>query len=557
MKNVFRISVLICLVGYSSTVKTQNLGSVSGNIESIYQYLLSDTLIGAQQPKEKSLINTYALVNYKLAGFKAGARFEVYYPRILGYPDRFDGAGLGYRYVGYENDLLSVTVGNFYEQFGTGLIFRAYEDRALGVDNAMDGFHIRLTPAKGVTIKGVYGRQRFSFTNGRVINSAGIVRGFDGELAFEQLFPSLAEKEMRLKIGGSFVSKYESGNHPLYNLPVNVGSYGGRVDFGYKNFYINGEYIIKEADPSTDNDYIFNYGKGMIVNMGYSKKGIGFLFSAKSIDNMSFRSERDATLQDLTIGFIPPLTKTHTYNLVTTLYPYVSQPLGEVAYQADFFYKFKRGSKLGGKYGMDLTVNFSTAYAPKQTLDGIDLNDSSRVVYSSQLFNSSYTRSDLYWTDFNFEVKRKLNKKWSFIASYYNIHLNNDVIKITDAKGIIVSHIGVLDVLYKVNNKHSIRGELQGLWTQGRKDRGHWATMILEYTISPNWFFSFVGQYNYGHPDPNLRVLYPIGVVGRIWGSTRLQVAYGRQNAGLFCVGGVCRFVPASNGLTVTFTHSF
>ncbi len=557
MKKLLKINILFFGMSISIFTSAQNLGSVSGNIETVYQYLLSDSLIGAVQPKEKSLINSYALVNYKLAGFKAGARFEVYYPRILGYPDRFDGAGLGYRYVGYENDLLSVTVGNFYEQFGTGLIFRAYEDRALGVDNSMDGFHLRLTPYKGVTLKGVYGRQRFSFTNGRVINSAGIVRGFDGEVALEQIFETLSEKKIRLKIGGSFVSKYEGGTHPDYNLPANVGSYGGRIDFGYKNFYINGEYIIKEADPSADNNYIFNYGKGMIVNMGYSQKGLGILVSAKSIDNMSFRSERDAALQDLTIGFIPPLTKTHTYNLVTTLYPYVSQPLGEVAYQADVFYKFKKGSPLGGKYGTDITLNFSTAYAPLQTMDGIDLNDSSRVVYSNQLFNSTYKRSDLYWRDLNFEIKKKLNKKWSLIASYYNIHLNNDVIKITDAKGIIESHIGVLEVMYKINTKNSIRAEFQGLWTKDRKDRGHWATMVLEYSISPSWYFSFIGQYNYGHPDPDLRVLYPIGVIGKIWGSTRLQVAYGRQNAGLFCVGGVCRFVPASNGLTVTFTHSF
>lgn len=552
-----RISILLFGMSCSVFIYGQNLGSVSGNVESIYQYLRSDTLINAIQPKEKSLINTYALVNYKLGGFKAGTRFELYSPRILGYPDRFDGAGVGYRYVGYENELVQVTVGNFYEQFGTGLIFRAYEDRALGVDNAMDGLNIRIMPTKGVTIKGVFGRQRFAFMDGKVINSAGITRGVDGEIAFEQMYPQLADKNIRLKLGGSFVSKYENNAHPTYNLPANVGSYGGRLDFGYSNFYINGEYIIKEADPSADNNYIFNYGKGLLVNMGYSKKGMGVLLSAKSIDNMSFRSERDAALQDLTIGFIPPLTKTHTYNLVTTLYPYVSQPNGEVAYQADFFYKFKKGSKLGGKYGMDFTLNFSTAYAPQQFVDGINSYDSSRVLYNSKLFNSTYKESDLYWRDLNFEFKRKMTKKLSFIASYYNIHLNNDVIKITDAKGIIQSHIGVMEILYKINSKNSIRTEVQGLWTKNRKDRGHWATLLLEYTISPDWFFSFVGQYNYGHPDPNLRVLYPIGVVGRIWGSTRLQVAYGRQNAGLFCVGGVCRFVPASNGLTLSFTHSF
>jgi hypothetical protein len=44
---------------------------------------------------------------------------------------------------------------------------------------------------------------------------------------------------------------------------------------------------------------------------------------------------------------------------------------------------------------------------------------------------------------------------------------------------------------------------------------------------------------------------------GYIKGSTRFTVSYGRQRAGLFCVGGVCRFVPANNGLTLSFTQSF
>src|SRR5690554_7970994 len=93
----------------------------------------------------------------------------------------------------------------------------------------------------------------------------------------------------------------------------------------------------------------------MIVNAGYSHKDLGIVLSAKSIDNMSFRSDRDAVLQDLTMGFIPPLTKTHTYNLVATLYPYASQPNGEVAFQADIIYNIKRGTKLGGKYGTDIS----------------------------------------------------------------------------------------------------------------------------------------------------------------------------------------------------------
>jgi hypothetical protein len=54
-----------------------------------------------------------------------------------------------------------------------------------------------------------------------------------------------------------------------------------------------------------------------------------------------------------------------------------------------------------------------------------------------------------------------------------------------------------------------------------------------------------------------MRIHYVIGTVGYLQGSSRFMLAVGRQRAGLFCVGGVCRNVPASNGLTLTFTQSF
>lgn len=552
MKRLLGITALLGLFFFNHQLNAQ--GDISGNHETIYQYLLDDEAINAQQPDEKSLVNSYTNINYRYSGFKAGVRIETYLPRILGYPDRFDGAGLGYRYFGYENDIVDITVGNFYDQFGSGLIFRSYEDRALGFDNMMNGFRVKLTPYKGVTLKTIYGKQRYSFTGGKVNYAPGIVRGADLEFNLNQWFPKLAENKIRINAAGSFVSKYQKDDNSEFVLPENTGSYGGRLELAYKKFFINGEYVIKEQDPSQDNGYIYNYGKGLLINAGYSQKGLGILVSAKSIDNMSFRSDRNATLQDVTIGFIPPLTKTHTYNLAATLYPYASQPNGEVAFQADVIYKIKRGTKLGGKYGTDISLNFSTAYEPIKQTSGYNISDSSRVAYDSKLFDKSDL---LYWRDINVQIKRKVHKKWTVRLNYFNIHMNNDVLKLTEEKGIIQSHIGVLDVEYKINRKNTIRAEVQGLWTVDNKDRGDWATAIIEYTVSPHWFFSVIFQSNYGNPVPEDRINYPMAFVGRIWGATRLQLGYGRQNAGLFCVGGICRFVPASNGLTVTFSHSF
>lgn len=528
-------------------------GTITGNVESTFQYLNKDSLIGADQPDSKGLLSSYANVFYTNGAFRAGMRVESYLPRIQGYPDRFDGTGLGMRYIGYQNSYLDITLGNFYEQFGSGMIFRSYEDRALGYDNNMDGMRLIFRPLPGVTLKGVYGQQRLSFMDGRVNKGEGVVRGFDGEFRVNELIKKLKDSKLDITVAGSFVSKYQRDNDAALILPQNVGAYGGRTRLAYKGFTFDAEYIHKENDPSADNQYIYNPGHAALVNFGYSKKGFGVVFSAKSVDNMSFRSDRSKDLQDVFINFLPAMNKTHTYNLVATLYPYTTQPLGEIAYQAEMLYTIKKGSKLGGKYGMPINLNASTAFRPMQHRSSINASDSTGIAYVGRPFDMS---DSLYWLDINVNITRKINKSLTLIGSFYHIQLNNDVTKVSqDAKGIITANIAVLEVNYKFNAKHSIRGEVQGLFTS--KDKGDWATALVEYTISPNWFFSVMDQYNFGNPEEDKRLHYLIGSFGFIRDASRFMVSYGRQRAGLFCVGGVCRFVPASNGLTFTFTHSF
>lgn len=557
---------ILPLLLLSTVARAQMLGpNVSGNIESTFQYLNADTLIGAQQPAQKTVLNSYALVNYSYKGFKAGARIESYLPHVLGYPDRFAGTGLGNRYVGYSHKLVSFTAGNFYEQFGSGMIFRSYEQRQLGIDNAMDGVSIRLTPTPGFTVKAVYGKMRFNFDS-RIENSAGLVRGIDAEIDFSSFYGLLDSSKFKLTVGGSFVSKYQTNVHPNFNMPGNVGSYGGRVDMKYSRFFLSAEHIIKENDPSLDNGYVYNNGHGTVINMGYSQKGLGIVVSAKSIDNMSYRVDPDAALTDLQVNFLPALTKSHTYNLAATLYPYATQPVGEVAFQADVFYKIPKKTKLGGKYGTQINVNFATSYRPVRHTSGINPADSlKRVNYKGNAFDKS---DSLYYRDFNIEIKRKLNKKWKVGVKYFHFDFNNDVnIVSKTGHGMISSHIGVVEAQYKISRKHSLRMEIQGLWTQletdkvtGEKvkqDKGDWATVLIEYNISPKFFFAVMDQWNYGNPVESQKLHYMIGSAGYIMGASRIMVTYGRQREGIFCIGGVCRPVPATNGLTLTFTSSF
>ena len=90
-----------------------------------------------------------------------------------------------------------------------------------------------------------------------------------------------------------------------------------------------------------------------------------------------------------------------------------------------------------------------------------------------------------------------------------------------------------------------------------KEDQGDWAFAQLEYTFSPHWYVAILDQYNYGNSEPSKRIHYGLISAGFINGSHRFSIQYGKQRAGVFCVGGVCRAVPASNGLTFSFTSSF
>lgn len=586
--NAFLASVLTF-----GTFAQQNGPAINGNIETTFQYLNDDPVIEATQPPQKGLLNSYMNVFYNDGKFKAGLRMESYLPRIQGYPSTFDGTGLGMRYIGYQNDFVDVTVGSIYEQFGNGLAFRTYENRALGYDNFLDGARVIIKPGKGLKIKGVYGYQRQAFLEGQIVHGKGLVRGLDAEWNINSFKDSWKDKKLNVTIGASFVSKYQKDDREDLVLPENVGAYGGRIAMRYKKFTLNGEYIFKGQDPSFDNQEIYNTGHAAVINFGYSQKGLGIMLAAKSVDNMSFRSDRDEKLQNLLINYLPAMNKVHSYNLVASLYPWATQPVGEIAFQGEIVYTAKKNKKLFGKYGTTFNANISTAYRPNRDYSVYNPLDSNGIAYRTGVFDMS---DSLYWRDVNFNIYRKLNKALNIRVSYFNITMNNDVNKVAAyGKGYINANVGVLEVGYKINKKHSLRGEFQALFinkvdehvvdvngdtTMQRvlNDRGNWITGLIEYNVSPHWFFSVMDQINLesqasvysvnhikeeGVKDTDIFGANLPGVhhfyfsVGYIRESTRISIGYGRQRAGLFCVGGICRTVPASNGLTLSFTQSF
>lgn len=549
-KNLIKVGRLILVIfAFSplfSYAQTIGGGQIHGNFQLDAQYYLKDSLIGAPEVPEKMLMNGFGNIIYTNGNFNAGIRYESYQNSLLGYP-AYKGNGIPYRFASYTNDDLQITVGNFYDQFGSGMIFRTYEDRNLGYDNAMDGFQIKYKPYKGVELKGVIGNQRNYFDKGD-----GVVRGVDGDFFINDIF-GLDSIKTKYTIGGSFVSKYEAGSDPIYKLPKNVGAYAGRLNITRSGFGIMGEYAYKINDPNASNNLIYKNGEGLFVSASYSQKGLGVVLSAKRVDNMDFRSDRNALLNSLMINYLPALTKQHTYTLAA-MYPYATQPNGEFGYEGTVMYNMKKGSLLGGKYGTKIAFNYSLAQAiDKQKInDTTEIGTAGTLGYKSDMFKMG---DEKYFEDFNVEISKKFTKKFKAILTYAYITYNKDVIEGHPGAPTIYASLGIADLSYSFNSTNTIRMELQSL--MAKQDERDWAMVLLEYTIAPKWTFSVADLYNYNNPDTERRFHYYNAAFSFTKGANRIALSYGKQREGITCVGGICRAVPASNGILLTITSSF
>jgi len=566
-KKIFGSLFVFSILNVSLHAQTTDLGNIHGNFQIDAANYQKDTIIGADPGSEVFRYNAFGNINYTKGGFSAGMRFESYNPPLIGYLAGYKGSGVPYRFARYQHKDIDITVGNFYEQFGSGITLRAYENRGLLYDNALDGMRVIFTPRNGITLKGLVGKQRTFFSL-----SPGVVRGLDGEINIMELFDSvLGNYKTKVILGGSFVSKYQVDQDPTFVLPENVGTSAGRISVLRGGFNFNAEYAYKINDPSLQNKLSYKPGQAIIASTSYGTNGFSVMLAGKMLDNMSFRSDRDATNTIAMINYQPDLSKFHTYSLMA-YYPYGTQANGEVGGSAEIQYKVKKGTLLGGKYGMDITLNGSVFYA-LDTTGILPIKDTLRQYkYSTNYGNVG----DEFYHDLNIEITKKLSKKLKFTLMYANQFLNQSVVQFNtldkDEHPDIKSHIGVLDVTYKYKSNSAIRFETQGFFgTYDYKDAkyesngelnkknntGSWISGLIEWTPNTHWSITVADQYNYNNPIVAKRVHYYFGMIGYTNGPTRISVSYGRQRQGIFCAGGVCRFVPSSSGLSINISSSF
>ena len=554
LQNNMRKILLLFLASLSLNLLSQNSGQINGDFNLNLQSYVEDKAINAEPADEVVLNNAFLNLLYSNTNLTIGLRYESYLNALLDYDSEFRGNGIPYRFATYTIDGLEITAGNFYEQFGSGLIFRSYEEKGLGIDNAMDGIRLKYKLGNGVNIKSFIAKSRTYFTY-----AEGIFRGVDLEMDINETLN--LENQTKYILGGSFISRYEERTNPIFEIPQNVAAYSGRLNVISGGWNYFGEYAYKINDPINslqESEINYASGNAFTNSITYSQRGFGVTAEIHRVDNMLLLSERDRIGKAYIVNYIPTLSKPHAYTLLA-IYPCATQAMGELGIQLDVFYKIKKGTLLGGKYGTKINFNFSRINALDSLYGHSMLNDN--IDHSPALFDFS---QELYFSDINLEINKKVNKQVKYNAVFANQTYNKDFLegKTPGEYGVINSTIAVIDLSYKIKKGHTIRFETQALFAKqlesaSKEEEGDWIMGLIEYTISPNWFFAFQDMYNYGNDDESKRLHYTNINFGFLKGSTRFEIGYGKKREGIFCVGGVCKLVPSSNGLNLSITSSF
>jgi hypothetical protein len=545
-----KLLLLSCIFSRVVSFSQEN-NNLSIGLESNSQYYLNDSKTGHFTEVNRFRSNNYLKVDYVLNHFYFGLQLESYEPKmLLNYSPDLNKTNFGLYYTGYKNKKLNITIGHFYDQFGSGLILRSWEDRQLGINNALKGIRIKYSPTNYIELTSLYGKQRKGFDI-----SNGTIYGFNTDVNISDAFQL---ENYFLNIGFSYIGRTQNIPATIHQFNNLTNSFATRLDLTKGNFYSSIEYVSKEKDAVIISGQTKNTKKGSayFVNFGYTKKGLGIDATFRRLENMTFYSEREASgniYNQSTINYLPALTKQHDYSL-SNIYVYQAQPQvsfqdptlmksGEIGGQIDLFFSIKKGTILGGRYGTKIAINTSFWSGLKGDYDYINTN-----------YNTSFLGfGENYYSDFSVEVRKKWSKQWNSIFYYVNQRYNKRYIEETFGK--VNTNIVIGEATYKLGKGKSLRFEAQHLWT--KDDTKNWIGSTVEFNTNSQLAFYINDIYNYGNDNVSKKTHYYNLGGSYTYKAHRFSMNYGRQRGGLLCIGGVCRYVAESTGISASIIMSF
>jgi len=566
---------------FALSVYAQEQGVFSGQLQANGNFFQRDTTIGASNTPQYDQLKTggeaWFNLNYGISGYDFKLRFDLYQNSNLPNPqDAFSGQGIGFWQIGKQVDKLGITVGNYYEQIGSGIVFRAYEERFLAIDNSMIGLRLTYDLNEDWRIKAFTGKQRnafggqnFSTATFPALVSALNVDGFHIVNETTTIAPGMGILNRSLTDDvirniGADISLNNFGDfffQPQFNTYAFTAY--NTLTMGDFSFYVEGAFKTREAiispigivvdttgrviedfplngTPSMTGEnvhgnFLVTYqekaGSVLFASASYSRKGFGVTLQAKRTQNFQLHVSPGGNPIQVARNFLPPMTRENSKRL-TTRYNAATQELDELAFQADV--QFKVNKIWSGE------ANFSNI----NTLDGL-------LLYRELYLAAKY---------------KKRKTPWVLTGGLQFQQYNQEVYEVKPGVPLVQTVTPFSEVVYKFDRKKSIRAELQYLFS--RQDYGQWVFALVEYSIAPKWSFSLSNMVTLDpekfYKNSNIRINdtsrpanFYSAFVSYAEKANKFSLAYVRQPDGINCTGGVCRYEPAFSGVRMTVNSSF
>ena len=536
--------LLLVLLCSSLCLVAQDKGAFSGALQTSVNYFIKDAAIGAinipQYDQGLIGVDTWLNLSYSFKGYNAGVRLDYFKNSNLLIPTAaYSDQGLGKAFINKRFDKLYVELGYVYGQIGSGIIFRAYEERPLLIDNALVGVKARYDITDNWSASGFVGRQKNQFSLNEGLIKGGSIEGFyatgsdDAPLSFspgiglvnrthsQQTVDRLVNI-VKQYIGDERIGlKYNTYLTSIYNS-LNYQDLTLYIEYAYKSAEAFRDPISTRTEltgQQTFGKFVNEPGSVLYTSLNFGDAKLGVTVELKRTQNFNFKSDPTLTGAMGLVGFLPPMSRENTYRL-TSRYTPTTQDLSERAIQTEI--RYRHNKKLSA------LANFARI---------TDLKD------------------ELLYREYFLQFQYKQKRKWLLTAGIQSVNYNQEVFEVKPNVPLVKTITPFAEFLYRFTNKRSLKTEIQYLNTD--EDLGSWVYGLAEVGLAPHWLFELSGMYNIDPAKGGDKIFYP--TLGAVYNykTHRVGIRYVKQVEGIVCAGGICRLEPAFSGARFTLNSTF
>jgi len=510
-------------------------GTLSGDLMTNVNFFMKDTNIKASgNPLYSNYLSgneAWLTLRYNVSGYTFFLRGDAFDNSNLKNPTQaYTNFGVGAWSISKDFNDLSLTVGYIYDQIGSGLLFRSYEDRGLLIDNALKGLELKYKLGSHITLKGFSGQQKNVFDT-----YPQVIKGFaaDGDFQAGQVHLSPGAGVINRTLDDNSYQtiaadiKAQTDTLTYFTPVYNTYAFSLYNMLNYKNitWYVEGAYKTHEAIYNLQRTLLIDRpGNSEYTTLSYGRKGIGINASAKRSENFVMRTNTLNSLNDGMLNWQPVVAIQRPERLISRYTP-ASQDQSELA------------ENINVLLSPNDVTNYTFSYTHIDQLDG------------TELYREGY--GEWYYQGL---------KQWIFQVGVQYLEYNQKVYQNQAAANIIYAVTPFTEITYRFTDVKSLR--IEGQYMASKQDYGSWIYLLAEYNVAPHYSLSISDMYNVDPVYDNFNHIYkanhyPTAYLAYAKGPHRFSLAYVKQVDGINCTGGVCRYEPAFSGVKATLTTSF